>query len=105
MMSSTLAVSSTAKATSCGFVRLWRRVHDKKGVMRLLFALFVAVVPAWSVAGETLQYEPNFVQISGTVSKGRHEHPNGTWFDVLLLKLNTPASIQGDGEKDSLNVS
>jgi hypothetical protein len=72
--------------------------------MRLLFLLLTAVLPLLAVADDVLRYEPAVVQVSGTISKGKHQHPNGTWFDVLVLKLATPASIKGDGEKDSFNV-
>ena len=73
--------------------------------MRLFLVLFVVVFPAFAFAGETLQYEPAVVQITGTVAKGKHEHPNGTWFNILILKLGEPASIKGDDTKDSINVS
>jgi hypothetical protein len=73
--------------------------------MRLILALFVVVFPALAFAGEVLQYEPAVVQVTGILAKGKHEHPNGTWFNILILKLNEPASIKGDGAKDSINVS
>ena len=73
--------------------------------MRLLLALLIFALPAFANPGQALQYEPAVVEVTGTVVKGKHEHPTGTWFDILLLKLDKPASIKGDGEKDSLNVS
>jgi hypothetical protein len=73
--------------------------------MRFLIALLVVAFPAFALADQTLHYEPAVVQVTGTLVKGKHEHPNGTWFDILLLKLNEPASIKGDGEKESMNVS
>jgi hypothetical protein len=39
------------------------------------------------------------------LTKGKHEHSNETWFDILVLKLDKPASIKGDDTRDSLNVS
>lgn len=73
--------------------------------MRILTLLLAVAFPVIALAGPVLQYEPVVVEITGTLSKGKHEHPNGTWFDFQLLKLAAPASIKGDGEKDSLCVS
>lgn len=70
----------------------------------LLLALMAVAIPACADAGQALQFEPAVVTVSGTVAKGKHEHPNGSWFDVLILKLAEPASIKGDGVKDSMNV-
>jgi hypothetical protein len=69
-----------------------------------MFLLLLILVPLLTGFGEELQYEPAVVQVAGTVAKGKREHPNGTWFDFYLVKLSTPASIKGDGEKDSFNV-
>lgn len=73
--------------------------------MRTLLLLLVLILSAVASADTVLQYEPAVVEITGTLTKGKHEHPNGTWFDFQLLKLAAPASIKGDGEEDSLNVS
>lgn len=73
--------------------------------MRLFLSLFVVVFPALAFADLVLQYEPAVVQVTGTLSKGKSEHPNGTWFNILILKLSEPASIKGDDAKDSINVS
>jgi len=54
-------------------------------------------------ADQKLQYEPAVVEITGALSKGKAEHPNGKWFDILVLKLDAPASIKGDGKPDSFN--
>jgi len=69
----------------------------------LSFALLLLVLttPAW--ADQVLQYEPAVVKITGTLSKGKAEHPNGSWFNILILKLDAPASIKGDGKADSFN--
>ena len=73
---------------------------------RLFFLVLAALaIPAWVSADQPLQYEPSVVEVSGTLVKGKQEHPNGTWFDFLLLKLPQPMSIKGDGEADSINVS
>lgn len=73
--------------------------------MRILTLLLAVAFPVIALAGPVLQYEPVVVEITGTLSKGKHEHPNGTWFDFQLLKLAAPASIKGNGEEDSLCVS
>lgn len=73
--------------------------------MRPLLLLLALVLPAVVSADTALQYEPAVVEITGTLAKGKHEHPNGTWFDFQLLKLAAPASIKGDGGEDSFNVS
>ena len=72
--------------------------------MRALVPLLAILMPVLTSADPVLKYEPAVVEITGTLAKGKHEHPNGTWFDVLILKLDKPASIKGDGEKDSLSV-
>ena len=64
--------------------------------------LFLALA-ASARAGQPLQYEPAVVEITGILSKGKAEHPNGSWFNILILKLDAPASIKGDGKADSFN--
>ncbi|HEY2574004.1 MAG TPA: DUF4431 domain-containing protein [Verrucomicrobiaceae bacterium] len=56
-------------------------------------------------ADQVLQYEPAAVEISGKISKGRAQHPNESWFDFQVIKLDTPASIKGDDSGDSVNES
>ena len=72
---------------------------------RLLSFLLVMALTASVSADQVLQYEPTVVEISGTLVKGKQEHPNGTWFDFLLIRLAEPASIKGDGASDGLNVA
>jgi hypothetical protein len=73
--------------------------------MRLILSLLIGVLlPFVANADQVLQYEPTVVQVTGTVAKGKREHPNGTWFDFYVIKLATPVSIKGDGGKDSFNV-
>lgn len=72
--------------------------------LALLIPAVVLLSPLVQSADQVLQYEPAVVQVTGTVTKGKREHPNGTWFDFYLVKLAAPTSIKGDGEKDSLNV-
>jgi hypothetical protein len=67
----------------------------------LALLLLVLATSAW--ADQVLQYEPALVEITGTLSKGKAEHPNGNWFNILILKLDAPASIKGDGKADSFN--
>jgi hypothetical protein len=72
--------------------------------VRAAVCALLALMPLGGSSGEELKYEPAVVQMTGTVSKGKREHPNGTWFDFYIVKLAAPASIKGDGEKDSFNV-
>jgi hypothetical protein len=64
-------------------------------------SLLLSATALW--ADQELKYEPAVAEISGAVTKGKAQHPNGSWFDFQLIKLDAPASIQGDGQKDSFN--
>src|SRR5436190_459295 len=50
--------------------------------MRLIATLLFSLLAMAVSAGEVLKYEPEVVRVTGTIAKGKHEHPNGTWFDV-----------------------
>jgi hypothetical protein len=67
--------------------------------------LLLLTLAAAARADQVLQYEPAVVEVSGTITKGKEQHPNGSWFDFQLIKLDQPASIKGDDSKDSIDVS
>ncbi len=69
----------------------------------LSLALFFLAFALVAQADQVLQYEPAVVEITGVIAKAKAQHPNETWFDFQYVKLATPASIQGDNDKDSFN--
>jgi hypothetical protein len=73
--------------------------------MRLALSLLAVLFPAFGIADQVLQYGPAVVQVTGKLSKGKAEHPNGTWFNILILKLDEKASIKGSDAKDAIDVS
>lgn len=68
-------------------------------------ALCLLVFAAEARADQVLKYEPEVVEVSGQITKGKEEHPNGTWFDFFLIKLDVPASIKGDDSGQTVNAS
>ena len=73
-------------------------------MIRFFKTLFIAAAIISTASAETaLIYEPAVVEVSGKITKGSAEHPNGTSFDFLAITLEKPASIAGDGEPDSIN--
>jgi hypothetical protein len=56
-------------------------------------------------ADQVLQYEPAVMEITGKITDGKAQHPNGSWFDFQLIKLSEPASIKGDDSGNSFDVS
>ena len=70
----------------------------------LCFLACVAFV-TFAKADQVLKYEPAVVEVTGQISKGKEQHPNGSWFDFQLIKLDAPASIEGDDSGQSVDVS
>ena len=63
-----------------------------------IYAFMCALFFAYSAHSEQLlKYEPEVTEISGNLSKGKFQHPNGTWVEFYVLKLVNPASIVADG--------
>ncbi|MDO8441968.1 MAG: DUF4431 domain-containing protein [Polaromonas sp.] len=63
---------------------------------QLLKLLVLLLLPAFSFAGPSLQYEPAVVQLTGKVSSGKFQHPNGDWVTFFTLTIPEPVSINAD---------
>ena len=44
-----------------------------------------------------IAYEPNVVELNGTLTLVRARHPNGTWVTSPIIRLTQPVSVQADG--------
>jgi len=66
--------------------------------------LLLTLMPCFAKANQTLQYEPAIVEISGKLTKGKFQHPNGRWIKFYSIEIDTPAAITKDGV-NTINIS
>jgi hypothetical protein len=74
------------------------RIKYKGGTLKNFISLLFAamLLPTICFADQLLQYEPNVVEIKGSIHSGKFQHPNGTWVKYYYIKLLEPVSIKGD---------
>jgi hypothetical protein len=59
------------------------------------FVVFAFLLTLPVCSDQLLSYGPGIQQISGTIYTGRSQHPNGTLFPIVIMKLDSRASIKG----------